>query len=150
MEKIVFDSGIKEYEINNNGVLRFNPSDPNVYARFVDAAGEITKIEEMLVQKAKEHEVEEDGTAALRLLAEADKQIKEILNGVFGNGNDFDVIMGGVNLMAVATNGERVITNLIQALMPIMEAGAKLCSKQQVDNAVQQARLNRAARRAQK
>ena len=150
MEKIVFDSGIKEYEINGNGVLRFNPSDPNVYARFVDAADEIAKIEKALVQKAKEHEDKNDGAAALRLLAETDKQMKEILNGVFGNGNDFDVIMGGINLMAVATNGERVITNLIQALMPIMEAGAKLCSKQQVDNAVQQAKLNRAQRRGQK
>ena len=29
-EKLSFDTGIREYEINDNGILRFNPSDPNV------------------------------------------------------------------------------------------------------------------------
>ena len=28
------DTGIQEFQINNGGVLRFNPSDPNVYNRF--------------------------------------------------------------------------------------------------------------------
>ena len=31
MEKLSFDTGIREYDVNGNGVLRFNPSDPNVY-----------------------------------------------------------------------------------------------------------------------
>ena len=30
MEKIQFDSGMKEYRINGKGVLRFNPADPNL------------------------------------------------------------------------------------------------------------------------
>ena len=36
MEKIIFDGGLREYEVGG-GILSFNPSDPNVYTRFMDA-----------------------------------------------------------------------------------------------------------------
>ena len=149
MQTLNFDSGIREYKINNNGVLRFNPGDPNVYARFLEASEKIQKIEEELTTKGKKVD-ENDGAAVLRLLSDADKQMKDVLGFVFGNGNDFNDIMEGVNLMAVATNGERVITNLLNALLPIIQQGAETCAKQQIGDAVQQAQLNRAARRAQK
>lgn len=150
MEKIVFDSGIKEYEINNNGVLRFNPSDPNVYARFFDAAEQIQQIEKDLTEKGKALSTnEENGEAAIRLMQEADKKVKELLGQVFGQGNDFDKLLGGVNLLAVAVNGERVVTNLMQALLPVIEQGAKKCAEQKVGDAVQKAKNNRAQRRAQ-
>ena len=149
MEILNFDSGIREYNINNNGVLRFNPADPNVYARFFDAAEQIQKIEEDLTEKGKAlANDEENGEAAIRLMQEADKKVKELLGQVFGPGNDFDELMGGVNLLAVADNGERVVTNLMQALLPIIEKGAQRCAEQKVGDAVQIAKKNRAARRA--
>lgn len=144
MESIKFDSGVKEYEINNNGVLRFNPSDPNVYARFFDATEQIQVIEEELVRKGKEA----SGEAAVRYIQEADKKVKELLEHVFGPGNDFDKLLGGVNLLAVAANGERVVTNLLQALMPIIEEGAKRCAGQKIDDAVNKAKQARAQRGA--
>lgn len=153
MEKLIFDSGVKEYQINDNGVLRFNPSDPNVYARFLDAMDKIQTVENDLVAKAKEIEKLEDqeqsGVAVLRLMAEADREVKKILTEVFGADNNFDEVLGGVNLLAVATNGERVITNFLAVLQPIMVAGAENCAKQQADAAVAEAKLNRAQRRAQ-
>ena len=152
MEKLNFDSGVKEYQINDGGVLRFNPGDPNVYARFMDAMDSIRTVEEKLVAKAKELEQTEDqqvsGAAVLRLMRESDREIKNILSEVFGDGNDFDNILGGVNLLAVAGNGERVITNLLTALQPIMVAGAESCAQGQADKAVVQAKQNRAQRRA--
>ncbi|MBE6943798.1 MAG: hypothetical protein E7453_06005 [Ruminococcaceae bacterium] len=151
MEKIVFDSGVKEYQINDNGVLRFNPSDPNVYARFFDAAEQIQQIEKDLVAKGESlNNAENSGEAAIRLMQEADTKVKEILSDVFGEGNDFDELLGGVNLLAVAGNDERVITNLMQALLPIIEEGAQKCADQRVGDAVQLAQKNRAQRRAQK
>ena len=151
MEKIIFDSGVKAYQINDNGVLRFNPSDPNVYARFFDAAEQIQQIEKDLVAKGEDlNNAENTGEAAIRLMQEADKKVKEILSDVFGEGNDFDQLLGGVNLLAVAGNDERVITNLMQALLPIIEQGAKKCADQKVGDAVQLAQKNRAQRRAQK
>ena len=149
MQQINFDNGVKAYKINEDGVLRFNPGDPNLYARFLDAADKIQEIENNMAAKGKEID-ENDGAGSLRLLAEADRQIKEILSWVFGKNNDFDEIMGGVNLMAVAGNGERVITNLLSALTPILEKGAKKCAEQQIGDAVKQAQTNRAQRRAQK
>lgn len=149
MEQLNFDSGIREHKINNNGVLRFNPGDPNVYARFMESTERIQGVENALESKMKAlDDSDVDGSAVLQLLAEADKQMKEVLNWVFGKGNDFDEILEGVNLMAVATNGERVVTNLLNALLPIIQEGAENCAKQQIGDAVQQAQANRAARRA--
>lgn len=149
MEVLKLDTGIREYQINGNGVLRFNPSDPNVYERLREAADKIQAVEKNLEAQGKML-AEDDGAGVLKLLADADKQMKEVLNWAFGAGNDFDEIMGGVNLLSVATNGERIITNLLNALMPVLQEGAEQCAKLQVDNAVQLAQKNRAQRRAQK
>ena len=149
MEQLSFDSGIREYKINNNGLLRFNPGDPNVYARFMEASEKIQEVERAMEAKLKAlDDSETNGAAVLQIIAEADKQMKETLNWVFGKGNDFDEILEGVNLMAVATNGERVVSNLLNALLPIIQEGAENCAKQQIGDAVQQAQANRAARRA--
>ena len=149
MEQLSFDSGIREYKINNNGLLRFNPGDPNVYARFMEASEKIQEVERAMEAKLKAlDDSETNGAAVLQIIAEADKQMKETLNWVFGKGNDFDEILEGVNLMAVATNGERVVSNLLNALLPIIQEGAENCAKQQIGDAVQLAHMNRAQRRA--
>lgn len=154
MEKLVFDSGVKEYQIGDAGVLRFNPSDPNVYARFMEAMDSIQAVEGKLVAEAKELEqmngAENSGAAVLKLMAKADREIKEILSRIFGGDNDFDKILGGVNLLAAAGNGERCITNLLNALQPIMVSGAENCAKRQAGTAVAAAKQNRAQRRAKK
>lgn len=151
MEQLNFDSGIKEFKMNSNGVLRFNPGDPNVYARFMEAAEKIQEIESEMAAKVKTLDNSEtNGAAVLQIVAEADKQMKETLNWVFGRGNDFDEIMDGVNLMAVASNGERVITNLLNALLPVIQDGAEKCVNAKVENAVHNAQQKRAARGTKK
>ena len=52
MQKLNFDLGLKEYEIGG-GVLRFNPGDPNVYARFAEAGKRLTAVEKKLVAEAE-------------------------------------------------------------------------------------------------
>lgn len=76
------------------------------------------------------------------------KEMKDLLGWVFGTHNDFEAIFCGVNIMGVAGNGERVITNFIHAVKPILESGARKCAKQQVNSAVGKAKMNRAQRRA--
>ena len=124
MEKLKFDSGIKCYRLGS-GVLRCNPTDPNLYARFLEALQEVTALEESLTEQAKSV----SGEGVIRLLAEADTKIKEILNRVFGLDNDFSKMLEGVNLMAVGSNGERLITNLFAALEPVLTEGAMQCAK---------------------
>lgn len=143
MQKLNFDLGIKEYEIGG-GVLRFNPSDPNVYSRFVAAADKLTGIEQRLTAKAKEYEGKRAGEAMLQLMNEADKETKDLLAWIFGTQNDFEAIFCGANILGVGSNGERIITNFIHAVQPILEKGARNCAKNQVN----QAKMNRAQRRA--
>ena len=155
--KLNIDTGVKEYEINGGeagggGVLRFNPADPNVYERFLRAQGKVQAIEEELAEKGKSlpQGGEEAGQAVVELMAGADRQVKEVLGWVFGPQNDFDALLGGVNIMAVATNEERVVTNLFAALLPVIQAGAEACASQKTGEAVAEAKANRAQRRAGK
>lgn len=140
MEKISFDSGVREYRLNGAGVLRFNPGDPNIYGRFLEAVGKIADVEKQLQEQAQQ---EQSGESAIRMLCKADVQIKKILSWVFGEENDFQKLLGGVNLMAVANNGERVVTNLFQALEPVLTDGAKRCAKEQTGAAVRAAKARR-------
>lgn len=141
MEKIEFDSGVREYRLGTLGVLRFNPADPNVYARFLEAVDKLRGVEETLVQQARD--AEQDGAAAVRLLAQADRQMKQVLGWVFGQENDFDKLLHGVNLLAVGSNGERVVTNLLRALQPVLVAGAQACVEEKKAVAVEKAKLRR-------
>ncbi len=147
MLKLNVDLGVREYKVGN-GVMRFNPNDLNVYHRFLEAAQKIQDVEKNLVEKGKDLQSETAGEQVLQLMKQADTEVKEILRYVFGKDNDFDTILGGVNVMSVAGNGERVITNLLNALAPVLQEGAETCSKQQVNTAVKGAQLNRAQRRA--
>ncbi len=123
MNELTFDSGIEEFSIAGGGVLRFNPSDPNLYARFLEATETLGTIEGELSEKAKALEDADTAQAVIGLLAEADRKIKQLLNEIFP-GNDFDAALGGVNLLAITAGGQRVVTNLFAALEEILTAGA--------------------------
>lgn len=75
MQKITFDTGIKTYQINDSGVLRFNPSDPNLYKRFKDLRVEIEQIQKDYSERSKSAETGED---AIDLLAEYDARVKSL------------------------------------------------------------------------
>ena len=138
MEKIQFDSGVRSYRINGGGILRFNPGDPNLYSRFLEAVGKLQEAEKELTQQAETAQAED----IVKLMQQADEKMKNILGWVFGESNDFHKLLGGVNLLAVADNGERVVTNLFAALEPVLVEGAKRCAGQQAEKA----RLERSAR----
>lgn len=144
MEKLLFDTGVKEYKLGVGGVLRFNPGDPNLYARFLEAAEKISQIEEDMIRSAKTEKCEDTGAAILKLLQEADQKMKQTLNWVFGHENNFDKLLGGVNLLAVGANGKRVVSNLFDALQPILLEGAQSCAREKTQEAVKQAKARRA------
>ena len=117
MEKLLFDSGIKTYKVGA-GVLKFNPTDPNLYARFLEVLEELTILEKTIPQ----------GDNAVAALAQTDKEVKARLSYVFGPGNDVDGVFNGVSLLAVGANGERLITNFLAAIEPILSQGARQCA----------------------
>ena len=138
MEKIQFDSGVRSYRINGGGILRFNPSDPNMYSRFLEAVEKLQEAEKELTRQAETAQAQD----IVKLMTQADEKMKNILGWVFGESNDFHKLLGGVNLLAVADNGERVVTNLFAALEPVLVEGAKRCAGQQAEKA----RFERSAR----
>ena len=113
MKKIQFDTGVREYRINQKGVLRFNPADPNLYNRFQQIS---EKLDSLTLDEALE---------PVEQLRSLDRQMKELLSWVFGQENDFDKILGGVSLLAVTPNGKRVMNNLLEALEGILEEGIR-------------------------
>ena len=138
MEKLQFDSGVKSFRINGGGVLRFHPGDPNLYSRFLEAVDKFKALEQELTQACAKEEAD-----ILHVLEDADGKMKKLLNWVFGGDNDFHKLLEGVNLLAVADNGERVITNLLQALEPVLLEGARRCAGQQAKAAVEKANARR-------
>lgn len=133
MDKISLDSGLRSYRLGQ-GILRFNPGDPNVYARFSEGAEKLRQVEK---------EFTASGEALFGALQQADRQMKDILGWIFGPGNDFEEMLGGVNLLAVAENGQRVVTNLFAALEPILVEGAERCAGAQAEEARKKAQIRR-------
>lgn len=119
MEKLTFDTGIRTYKVGT-GVLKFNPTDPNVYARFLETLDSLGELEKELAEAS--------GQEAITALSRADRQIKERLSYVFGPGNDLESVFSGVSLLAVGANGERLITNFLAAMEPVLSAGARACA----------------------
>lgn len=147
MEKLNVSVGIKRYQLVEGGaLLSFNPGDPNVYARYMEMIPKIKAVEQEMAGRAKAVDANSSdaGERTLQIMRETDLRMKGILNQIFGKENDFEEILCGVNLMAVTENGCRVINNVLDALTPIMNAGAKSC----VDTEVKNAKLNREQRRS--
>ena len=115
MENITFDTGLRSYRVGN-GVLRFNPADPNLYARFQQALEGIEALEETL---------KGEGDTVSRL-ADADKKAKALLSQVFGS--DVEEVFGGLSLLAVGENGQLLLTNFLDAIEPILTEGARRCA----------------------
>lgn len=149
MHKLLVDTGVEEFEVNGRGVLRFNPGDPNIYHRFFAAREELAALDEELVRRSAELPGEGQGGESLDLLAEYDRRVKELLNRVFGPPNDFDVILDGVNLAGVGANGRRVVENLLDALAPVLQEGARRTVQATAADAVAAADAARAARGSQ-
>ena len=140
MKNLKLDTGVVAYKIGQ-GVLRFNPADPNVYVRFSQALAHLQRLEQDMA-----NELSAAGADVLDIMARTDKVIKQDLNLVFGPGNDFDAILGGVNLLAAASDGESVVRHLFAALEPVLIEGAKRCAGQQAEAAKAKAQARRESR----
>ena len=96
MQSLNVDTGVEEFSVNGRGVLRFNPADPNLYHRFFAAGATLDRYDAELT--AALEKTAGDAAAGLALLQEYDGKLKALLGEIFGPENDFDAILGGVNL----------------------------------------------------
>lgn len=139
MNQLHVDLGVEEYALGS-GVLRFNPADPNLYARFLELEPQLQRLQEELNRRSDEAK---DACGVLKVLEETDRQFKTLLTQVFGAENDFSRLLQGVNLLAVAANGSTVAENLLGALEPVLTQGAERFVQMQTQAAVEKARLRR-------
>lgn len=135
MKNLKLDTGVVSYRLGE-GVLRFNPADPNVYVRFSQALDKLQQLEKELPRRLQNEEV-------LAVMADLDRVMKEELGRVFGPGNDFDAMLGGVNLLSAASDGAPVVRHLFAALEPVLTEGARRCAGQQAEAAKARARARR-------
>lgn len=155
MEQLNFDDGTRKIQVNGGEFLRFNPRDPNLYHRFFEAMAQIDRLarEYAADQTVSTGEVMDTNgfprePAALAAVKEYDRKVKALLSDVFGKRNDFDRILNGMNVLAVASNGKPIITNFLEALAPIISESADLLAKSRAAAAVEQAEKAREQREA--
>mgnify|MGYP000146338386 CR=1 FL=1 len=118
--------------------------------RFFAAGAELDGYDAALTKAlaALDGDEQQRAAAGLALLNEYDGKIKKLLTGIFGAENDFDAILGGVNLAGVGANGKRVVQNLLEALTPILREGAERRLTAAADAAAARADAARAERGA--
>ena len=134
MENLMLDLGLVEYAMPG-GVLRLNPTDPNVYGRFLDMQPQLEAVQKGFSKKAR---AAKDGQQVLALLQEADRQLKEMLGGVFP-GNDFHALLAGMNLLAVNAGGKTVAEVLLAALEGVLSQGARSLVDREAEKLLQNA-----------
>jgi hypothetical protein len=152
MEKLIFDDGVIRLNVNGNGILAFNPSDFNLYERFYSFSDEVLKIEKEYaeIEDSQDDSDMERLGKGLNRMAEIDAKVKEKLNHVFGGENDFSKIFGGINLMSFGINGERIITNFLNAITPYIERGVANYTGKEVEAVKANREQRRAAQRKAK
>lgn len=118
MEQLNFDNGMRQFQAGG-GILRFNPTDPNLYARFLEAVDRIQTLQTQLTAREDQ---------PLELLTQADKAVKEILQELFGPESDIPGVFRGVNLMALDSRGKTVLANFLEAVEPVLTQGIRECA----------------------
>ena len=141
MNQLAVDLGLEEYALFDGAVLRFNPADPNLYARFLELEPRLEALQKGLQQNFEADE----GMQMIELLRRTDQELKELLTSVFGPQNDFSRLMQGINLLAVGQNGLTVAENLLTALEPVLLSGAERFVRERTREACRQARQRRAS-----
>lgn len=118
MDKIQFNSGVKEYSLNDKATIRFNPTDSNF-------AETLYHTFEALDKKQEEYQTEEitDGAEAFRKSRERDREMRETIDGILGEGV-CDALFGCMNVYALA-DGLPVWANLMLAIIDEMDDSVK-------------------------
>lgn len=118
MANINFDSGVKEYTINEKITLRFNPTDSNFAEMLYNTFDELDK-----KQEAYKNEKIEDGRKAFKRNRERDREMRVALDGVLGDGA-CEALFGSMNVYALA-DGLPVWANLLMAIIEEMDGAVK-------------------------
>ena len=112
MNELNFDTGLVTYTLNGVCEVKFNPTDSEFVEKLFDAFDSLDK-----KQDAYKSEVERlaDKREVFRVARERDREMREIIDGVFGK-PVCDKLFGSMNVYAIA-DGLPVWCNLMLAVM---------------------------------
>jgi hypothetical protein len=128
MDNLVFDSGIKEFSINNDEtkIIRFNPGDPNQFKTIKEIYVQVEALRDKFTLSESDLSIPESNEEAIKkleenieLVDEADRAVREIIDTAFKQ-PICDTVFGTQNIWAVA-GGKHIWENFIDAL-------AQMCS----------------------
>lgn len=111
MEKLTFDTGIKEYEVNGGVILRFNPSDSAFVGKLFNAFDSLDKKQE--IYRAQIDSMK-DKREIFEIAHNQDIEMRTIIDGVFGP--ICDSLFGDMNVYAMA-DGLPVWCNFLLAII---------------------------------
>lgn len=112
MENLVFESGIREFNVNDKCVIRFNPTDLNFSEKLINTFNSLSEKQESY--KAR-WEKTADYKEVFALASEMDAQMREAIDDVLGVGTS-NALFSDMNVYAMA-NGLPAWANLLLAIM---------------------------------
>lgn len=128
MSRIKLATGIKTYEIENEngeilGVIKFNPSDVNLYKRVEQFEKDAQEIEAELNKCVENNDEDTLKTA----MVEADAKFKQSIDDMLGNGTS-EVVFGKQNVFNTL-DGVTFLERFLIAIIPIIKADIEASSK---------------------
>lgn len=124
MAKLQFDTGVREYEINDSCTVRFNPCDPVFTERLFRVFDKLGRMQE---DGEKENVGTDDGEKLFDLIRERDKEMRADIDSIFGE-PVCDRIFAGIGVYALA-GGLPLWANFLMAI--IDEVDASIIAEQQ-------------------
>ncbi len=112
MEHIKFETGVREYIINNdkNCVIRFSPTDIGLTFRIKET---IKKIDEIMKNTGESPEER----------VRADKDVRSLIDYLF-DAKISDKIFGTTNCLSYS-GGQMIVINFLEAVLPVVQKEAK-------------------------
>lgn len=112
MQNISYEtSTYKEYQLNGGEIIKINVSDAGILARFKNCKERIENLSELKISTPED-------------LDHADKDIRELIDCIFGKGTS-DKAFGKVNCLSITQNGHLLVQNFLHAFIPVVAADIK-------------------------
>ena len=115
--KLIYDDGLRTYELPNGKTIRFNPTDPNIYKRCVEAFENAKKLEDEL--RAQKIDLDTDGKpkqdTAIEIMQQMDAEIRKLTDYAL-NAEVSEAVYGQQSVFALVANGEYLFISFLDCI----------------------------------
>ncbi len=112
LKNLNIDLGVEQYQVGN-AVISVNPTDIYFVQRMADV---FDKMDGLQLKYKGQLEAAKTGTEAFRICKDIDKEMRKVIDDLFGEAGISEQIFGKISLFSIA-GGLPVWANLLLALM---------------------------------